>query len=70
MILLLLIIGSFFCLAAAATAFLITLNEYLHGRNPDRRLALWIAFKAGFITLIIFTALIVGIGFVLNKILG
>jgi hypothetical protein len=69
MILLLAAIGSFFSLAAALTAALITLNEYLGGRNPDRRLALWMSLKSGLVTLAIFGALTVGIGFVLSKIL-
>jgi hypothetical protein len=69
MIMLLIVIGSIFSLAAALTAFLITLNEYLRGQNPDRSLALQVALKEGFITLIIFAALTVGIGFALSKIL-
>jgi hypothetical protein len=69
MIMLLAVIGSFFSLAAALAAFLITLNEYLSGQNPDRRLALWMSLKSGLITLAIFAALTVAIGFTLSKIL-
>ncbi len=65
----LIIIGSFFSLAAGLTSALITMNEYLRGQKPDRRLALWMAIKAGLTAFAIFAALTAGIGFALSKIL-
>jgi hypothetical protein len=64
---LLVFIGSIFSLAAASVAFLVTYSEYLRGRNANRRLALWMALKMGFVTFMIFAIVTAGIGFALSK---
>jgi hypothetical protein len=67
MIMLLIVIGSIFSLAAALTSFLITFNEYLRGQKPDRRLALLVALKNGLVTFLIFAIITAGIGFAISK---
>jgi hypothetical protein len=66
MVMLIVIIGAFFSLAAGLTAALITGYEYMQGQKPDKRLAFWMALKSGFTALAIFAALTAIIGFILN----
>jgi hypothetical protein len=70
MTMLLIVIGSFFSLAAALTAALITGYEYMQGQKPDRRLAFWMALRAGLTAFAIFAVITAGIGFALSKILN
>jgi hypothetical protein len=67
MLILLIIIGSIFSLAAALIAGLTTGYEYVRGQKPDKRLAFWAALKTGLVTLLIFAALTAVIGLVLNR---
>jgi len=66
---LLVIIGLPFCFAAGLAAFLTTYAGYTRGQNPDKRLAMRMAFKIALVTIMLFTILIAGIGIILSKIL-
>lgn len=58
-----------FALMAALAAFLITYEAYLRGKNPDRKLALRMAFWTSLAAFVFFALLIASIGFALYKIL-
>jgi membrane protein DedA with SNARE-associated domain len=58
-----------FCFAGALTAFLITYAGYLRGHNPDKKLALRMALQTALGALVAFVVLVIGIAFVLVKII-
>ena len=66
---LLVMIGSPFCFAGGLMAFLITYEGYMRGQNPDKRLAFRMALQTALGALVAFVILVIGIAFVLVKII-
>ena len=66
---LLVIIGAPFSFAGGLAAFLITYEGYMRGEKPDKRLAFRVALQTALVTLVAFIALVIGIAFVLVKII-
>ena len=62
-------IGAPFCFAGGLTAFLITYEGYMRGQNPDKRLAFRMALQTALGALVAFVVLVIGIAFVLVKII-
>jgi hypothetical protein len=62
-------IGIPFCFAGGLTAFPITYEGYMRGEKPDKRLAFRIALQTALVTLVAFVVLLVGIAFLLVKII-
>ena len=58
-----------FCFAGSLTAFLITYAGYTRGQNPDKRLAFRSALQIALVTLVTLIVLVVGIAFVLAKVI-
>jgi hypothetical protein len=66
---LLVMIGAPFCFAGGLTAFLITYEGYMRGQKPDKKLAFRMALQTALVTLVAFVVLVIGIAFVLVKII-
>ena len=66
---LLVMIGAPFCFAGGLTAFLITYEGYMRGQKPDKKLAFRMALQTALVTLVAFVVLVIGIAFVLVKML-
>ena len=62
-------IGIPFCFAGGLTAFLTTYEGYMRGEKPDKKLAFRIALQTALVTLAAFVVLVIGIAFVLVKII-
>jgi len=66
---LLVMIGAPFCFAGGLAAFLITYEGYIRGEKPDKRLAFRVALQTALVTLVAFIVLVIGIAWVLVKII-
>ena len=66
---LLIMIGIPFCFVGGLTAFLITYEGYIRGEKPDKRLAFRVALQTALVTLVAFIVLVIGIAWVLVKII-
>ena len=62
-------LGIPFCFAGGLTAFLITYQGYTRDQNPDKRLAFRMAIHTTLVTLAALVVLVVGIAFVLAKVI-
>jgi hypothetical protein len=67
---LVIMIGTPLSLAGGLTAFLITYESWMRGKNPDKRLGFRIALKTALVALAVFIVISIAIGFVLIKIIA
>jgi len=62
-------IGIPFSLAGGLTAFLITYESWIRGKNPDKRLGFRIALQTALVALVVFVVISIAIGYVLTRIM-